>query len=408
METNALKNIFENEEEESDQPVTPFDIFHIPAIHPPVEAKMVELIMDNIRNHIGMTTFDVALIGVDYYYSIENLALKSAIISFIHSKKSYKKLNGEYNEALYALAQERMEYSPDDLMKKYCLKEFMFSNSWLSDFMMRHNLSLRKGHVERRGAIDQMQVQHFCKSLANAILTYGRSNIFNMDETFIRLRNFSQYVIAEKGQSEVRVMAEHSVNAKQGTTFLATICMDPERRVPLAFIAKGKTEKCEEKYGNIEKEDGIAFHSESGWTTAEVMIRYLDWLREQIQEEEIALVLDVYAAHRKDEVKEHAEKLKIHLIFVPACGTGYFQPLDRIVFGIVKGQLGKQAMLQRQNNFTDKDLYKQCFPRTKSVFDRISKEAIKSAWDIPYINQILDDSMECIDDDPKDQDYTDS
>ena len=142
METNALKNIFENEEEESDQPVTPFDIFHIPAIHPPVEAKMVELIMDNIRNHIGMTTFDVALIGVDYYYSIENLALKSAIISFIHSKKSYKKLNGEYNEALYALAQERMEYSPDDLMKKYCLKEFMFSNSWLSDFMMRHNLSL--------------------------------------------------------------------------------------------------------------------------------------------------------------------------------------------------------------------------------------------------------------------------
>ena len=50
-------------------PVTPFDIFHIPAIHPPVETSLVEVIMDNIRNHIGMTTSDIALMGIDYYQS---------------------------------------------------------------------------------------------------------------------------------------------------------------------------------------------------------------------------------------------------------------------------------------------------------------------------------------------------
>ena len=51
------------------------------------------------------------------------------------------------------------------------------------------------------------------------------------------------------------------------------------------------------------------------------MKQYLNWLHDQYGDN-FALVLDDFSAHREEKVKEHAQKLKIQLLFVPACSTG--------------------------------------------------------------------------------------
>ena len=48
-----------------------------------------------------------------------------------------------------------------------------------------------------------------------------------------------------------------------------------------------------------------------------------------------ALVLDLFASHLDQAVKEHAKVLEIELIFVPDNGTGLYQFLHRKIFGIL-------------------------------------------------------------------------
>jgi len=52
------------------------------------------------------------------------------------------------------------------------------------------------------------------------------------------------------------------INEKAGTTFIATISMDPIEIIPLACIAKSKSERYEKKIG-FEGNDAC-FHSNNG------------------------------------------------------------------------------------------------------------------------------------------------
>lgn len=61
--------------------------------------------------------------------------------------------------------------------------------------------------------------------------------------------------------------------------------------------------------------------------------------------------LNVFKAHRDDNVKELAEYLSIQLIYVPACGTGEFQPLDRRLIGIVKKLAGYDETILQEDPF---------------------------------------------------------
>lgn len=56
-----------------------------------------------------------------------------------------------------------------------------------------------------------------------------------------------------------------------------------------------------------------------------------------------ALILDVHPSHRTQKVTETAGRLKIELIYVPANGTGIFQPLDNKIYGILKSKLRAAA-----------------------------------------------------------------
>ena len=81
--------------------------------------------------------------------------------------------------------------------------------------------------------------------------------------------------------------------------------------------------------------------------------------------------------------------MKIKLIFVPACGTGIYQPLDRRLFGILKKSLIKNDRNKFLKNPSER--WKNIYKEVKDAWEGISEEAILSAWDIPRLNELISD-----------------
>ena len=82
-----------------------------------------------------------------------------------------------------------------------------------------------------------------------------------MDETQVRLNNFSPYVLAKRGEPNV-IIEKDNIDLKTGTTYIGTIAVDPSIRFPLYCIAKGLTQLCEQKYRNVSEEEHKMDHSQ--------------------------------------------------------------------------------------------------------------------------------------------------
>ena len=127
----------------------------------------------------------------------------------------------------------------------------------------------------------------------------------------------------------------------------------------------------------------------NGWTNEEVMIEYLDYFKKNIAGEgDCALVLDCLAAHRTPAVLNKAAELRINLIFVPANGTGYYQPLDRRIFGILKAKLrsitGTQTLSGEGRYST---ITKYLFEAWDTI--KTNEKALISAWNIPGLFDLV-------------------
>jgi hypothetical protein len=68
------------------------------------------------------------------------------------------------------------------------------------------------------------------------------------------------------------------------------------------------------------------------------MTQDLKWLRGQIPEEPLRLIMDQYTTHATPEIEEEAEELGIEIIWVPKGGTGRCQLRDRRTFGALKSK----------------------------------------------------------------------
>lgn len=69
-----------------------------------------------------------------------------------------------------------------------------------------------------------------------------------------------------------------------------------------------------------------------------------------MNDEPFALVFDVYKSHLDKEVRKEAKRLGIKLIYVPACGTGKYQPLDIRVFGALKKEIANYEKKKKKCN----------------------------------------------------------
>jgi len=82
-------------------------------------------------------------------------------------------------------------------------------------------------------------------------------------------------------------------------------------------------------------------------------------LSEVMKGQPLALVLYVYSTHVPPPIRAVAEEKNIDLVYVPASGTGEYQPLDRKIFRIVKNQLFKRNLHDFDNFNVERyeDLY---------------------------------------------------
>lgn len=267
------------------------------------------------------------------------------------------------------------------IIEDYCLPEPIFSNAWVRAFMKRNHFSFRLAHYSRRGLINSKFVDSFLNQLASAIIKYKWKRIYNMDETSIRINNGSLRTIAPIGVE--KVVIQGSRNEKECFTSIATCSR--YKKYPLIMLSKGKTEACCTKFRTSKNSE--VWPSLKGWVDESVMIHYLEWFEENVSlGKPCALVLDCYRAHRTDLVKSEAEKRNIELIFVPACGTSIFQPLDRRIFGILKSHL---RSLAGSKIFSGPGRYETVSLHLLQAWSRISDRALSGGWKIPGLEEKL-------------------
>ena len=325
----------------------------------------------------------ISFMAINLYYDPRNLA-GIATNHYFWSKGIAANPDSEEYKTHYDEILEIASNDPNLVINEFDLRNFCASPSWVSNFMKSHNFVFRKTYARKRGELSQESVQKYIDELLEAIKKYGPDKILNMDETQILLDNSDDYTITHKGEQDVYINKDFK-DEKCGTTYIATISLNPAKRYPLILIAKGTSTGCENKYGNVD--NVLKTHSLNGWTTPQNMIDYLNLVHEWIPEP-CALVLDLFASHHCQAVKDRAQELGIDLIFVPANGTGLYQPLDRKIFGILKKQL---SSLERSNPIkVEKHIkkYQIVNERVGNIFKKISEKAIISSWDFDNVISI--------------------
>jgi hypothetical protein len=117
--------------------------------------------------------------------------------------------------------------------------------------------------------------------------------------------------------------------------------------------------------------------------TVQAMLMWLHFIRclpEYADGYDIHLILDGYAVHRCDAVRERAETLRIRLHFMPPGLTDIMQPLDQSAFGALKAEyraLYRGDMTHREDNdMTNADFTAYLM----LAWDLGSEEAIHRGW----------------------------
>lgn len=257
-------------------------------------------------------------------------------LSHLHQRvyRYYRSLP-EYSEYTDEEIDDIVENTEDHILEAV-LPRFTGSSSWINGFCDAYRINLKSPHADRRGPIDQAYVQHYKTSVINAISIYGKDKVINMDET-----STPKFLIPRKILGDIGLDTDFEIpcSKKDSFTSICSVTASGQKLLPW-FVARGTTKRTEEKFLEMDNIDEcIITHSANGWVDEAVMLEYINYLSGLFQNQPICLILDVFASHRSTEVKNRARELNIELIFVPANGTGLYQPLDVGVFGDVKQRL---------------------------------------------------------------------
>ena len=215
--------------------------------------------------------------------------------------------------------------------------KFNCYNGFIYDFKKRHHFSSRRAHLKRRPPVNEEELKLWKSKIRDLLKTVPKDHIVNVDETAWFFYPKGLLTWAEKGSSNIALSIGGS--DKENITALCAITA-AGTKLPMMLIAAGRTDYVESsQLGDVHPH--WTSHSESGWTTEETFIQYLELLSNHFNHEPIHLILDLYAAHRTDAVKQRAEELGITLYFIPPGCTDLVQPLDVKVFGALKATARK-------------------------------------------------------------------
>ena len=187
-------------------------------------------------------------------------------------------------EAIHARAPMpgiRIRMIAKELADERKINGFKAGRTWLQGFLLRWHLSLRKAHLRRRAIPNDAIVAEFLQTFEMALLQYCPDAIINMDESSWHVFNGTQIrTAAETGADDISLSVDF--DEKKCITIIAAITLSG-KRLPLWFLAKGKTVLCEKKFNEhdvleryISDRKIIVIHSSSGLSTDDLMKNYID------------------------------------------------------------------------------------------------------------------------------------
>jgi hypothetical protein len=293
-------------------------------------------------------------------------------------------IRGEYiiNHRLFTSADfERIAF--ERYFLKYSDAEriptFSCSAPFVAGFMSRHHFSYRHQHCKRRPGADTHTISQWKTWLSSLLTIHDNDFIINCDETCWRL--YPNNILTWWSTGADGVSTYIHGDEKDAMAILATISASGTKW-PLFFLARGKTERVEDsQIGDVGNH--WRSHSPSGWMTEETFAEYLRLLRKHSQSQAtIHLICDLHSSHRTPTVREVASSLNIELHYIPAGATDSLQPLDRLIFGVLKSHARRLFRLRVRGDQTIRRTKREAVEDVIHAWDLISQGTITSGWDI--------------------------
>lgn len=136
------------------------------------------------------------------------------------------------------------------------------------------------------------------------------------------------------------------IDDKREMTALLTVAMSGVLLAPQLIYA-GKTNRCHAQYDF--PDSWCITHTTNHWSNEETMLEYCDAIiapylsqKRKNPNQKALIILDVFAAHRCESVRDKFKSMNCILVYVPAGCTGDLQPLDLSVNDEYKQLLKKE------------------------------------------------------------------
>lgn len=274
---------------------------------------------------------------------------------------------------------------------------FRASDGWVDNFKARNNFNksipkvVQRLSATKRGIyvdVDQLQFE-VCVQVMEAIDKYGLDCVLNFDETPAAVIEKPRTCWGDGSKNRMKILSD--ANPKTSITILPTVTASGDR-LPLGWIAKGKTVDCLRKILNIPKEM-YSYFSPSGWINDEIFVNYInDVIRPYLNGRKGALLLDSYGAHWTEKVLETANKIGLEFILVPKGLTSLCQPLDISFNGPFKIARTHLWIKERSNGILCTDNVERTVIRSYKAFMSVADKLISKGFaDIcpPYSDEIM-------------------
>lgn len=273
---------------------------------------------------------------------------------------------------------------------------FCASNGWISRFKLRHGFNKSSPKIIKRISENYDEVKkdddtlqyELCVKVMEAITKYGLSYVLNFDETPAHINEKPRSCWGDGSKNKMKIFT--SGDPKANITLLPTISANGDR-LPLGWIAKGRTVRCLRNFFNIQ--NVYSFFSPKGWMNESIMIEYLiNIIQPYLNGKSGALLIDAYAAHWTPNVMATANKMKLELIQIPRGLTDICQPLDMTFNAPFKSIRERLWMDERVGGILNADNVERTVMRSYKAYHLVSKKSISQGFaDIcpPFYDQIM-------------------
>lgn len=208
------------------------------------------------------------------------------------------------------------------------------SSHFVTDFMRRHKLSLRRTTNATTLTEDKIISNglNYMNYVREAKLTINESKTALMDETAVYLEDPRTQTIEIRGRKHV-VMKSTGFSSMRLTVIGAVWANG--QKIPPCVIHKGPYS------GQISVANGLTYVSQpKAWVDAPLLIKWIDYIFPQVdQSEGKTIVWDACRAHISKDVKAHCAKRNIRLIVIPGGMTSLLQAGDIGIYKCFKDNI---------------------------------------------------------------------